>query len=106
MKLDHWQQHEPILLAFENAWQGNSTPSIDDFLPESIEDERADLLSELVVIDFEHRWRRDPSTKVDRYFQAYPEVLKNATIREELIRHEFRLRQKAGDVPDLSLIHI
>jgi len=103
MKLDHWQQHEPILLDFEAAWHDGASPSIDDFASRVQPNESLELLAELVLIDLEHRLKQDAETNLDGYFRRYPQ-LQQQPHRDELIRHEFRLRERAGRLPDIAEI--
>ena len=99
MKQDHWRQHEPILLAFESAWQKPSPPNLHDFAQQDAIDDPTALLAELVMIDFEHRWRRDAISNLDSYFTEFPELREDRLVRDELLRHEFLLRKSAGKPP-------
>lgn len=100
MTLDHWEQQEPILLAFEDSWRSGAQPSIDEQLPGVPAEQRIELLAELVMIDFEHRCTRGLSGNLDEYFERFPELLQQPQLRDELIRHEFQIRRKAGSFPD------
>src|SRR5437868_1880407 len=64
---------EQLLNRFEAAWQDESAPDIEEFLPsvhsnrELVDDRvRQDLLHELVKIDLEYRWRRANAKQGDR----------------------------------------
>lgn len=100
MSLANWQYHEPILLDFEAAWRDESPASIDDQLSGVPANQRIELLTELVMIDFEHRCRRNLATTLDGYFTTYPELLHNREVRDDLILHELRIRQKTGNFPN------
>ncbi|MEZ6039738.1 MAG: protein kinase [Planctomycetaceae bacterium] len=122
MKLDNWQQHEPILLAFEDAWatcdsdthdfeancdRATAVPILEDFAgsldPDGVTHEPdIDLLTELVMIDFEHRCRRSLANSVEYYFQTYPQLRTTTAVRDELLRHEFQVRNRYGTLPDTT----
>ena len=72
MKLTHWQLHEPILLAFEDAWTTGKVPELDTFLCQTTNEHRSELLTELVMIDFEHRCQRSLVTNLDTYLERFP----------------------------------
>lgn len=104
MKLDNWQNHEPILLAFEAAWEAEGEPNPDTFANQSDDAGKLQLLAELVMIDFEHRSRRSIAVSLDHYFKLNPELKDDPEILEELVRHEFRLRRKFGTYPTAAEI--
>ena len=104
MKLNYWQQHEPILLAFEEAWKTEVPPDIDKFLHQGNDDGRRELLAELVMIDFEHRCQRSLAENLDGYFARYPELNDDPSVRDELAGHEFRIRSKHGSFPSQAEI--
>ncbi|MEM8734611.1 MAG: serine/threonine-protein kinase, partial [Planctomycetota bacterium] len=92
MNLDHWQEHEPILLAFEEAWE-KSVPVIEDFLPMQVAGRDA-LILELAMIDFEHRIAAGGQQDTDRYFHQFQNLRSNPVLRDQLLRQEFQLRRK------------
>ncbi len=98
MKDGNWRQIESILMAFEAAWQTETPPDIDDFLEGGVLERQRSLLAELVMIDFEHRWRRD-AENVDDYFVRFPELLNDRELRDEVLSQEFRLRTSIGKSP-------
>ncbi len=97
MTITHWRQHESILLAFESSWRSESPHSLDDILRDNDVEDANVLLSELVMIDFEYRWRQKEAKNLDSYFQLYPQLKEAADSRDQLLRHEFRLRKSAGE---------
>ncbi|MGB4707123.1 MAG: serine/threonine-protein kinase [Fuerstiella sp.] len=99
MKLTNWQLHEPILLAFEDAWATGQVPQVDAFLHPTAEEPHLELLAELVMIDFEHRCQRSMATNLDEYLSRFPNLKSDPEILNELIQHEFRLRRKFGSYP-------
>ncbi|MEP3481650.1 MAG: serine/threonine-protein kinase [Fuerstiella sp.] len=104
MKLDHWQQHEPILLAFEAAWEAGTEPNPCSFAQQADDAGRTQLLAELVMIDFEHRSRRTIAVSLDDYLNQHPELKLDQQILQELVQHEFRLRHKLGTFPTAAEI--
>ena len=48
---------EPVADAFEKAWQSNTPPAIEAFVQHVSGTTRTALVSELVMIDMERRWR-------------------------------------------------
>ncbi|MEZ6128300.1 MAG: protein kinase [Planctomycetaceae bacterium] len=103
MTRTHWQLHEPILLAFEAAWAAGEVPEIEPCLRQVTADQSSELLVELAMIDLEHRWKRDDSVNSDGYFRRYPE-LQQPPWRDQLLRHEFQMRGRAGCFPDQAEI--
>ena len=99
MKFTHWQQLEPILLAFEDAWANDQTPELDAFLREGNSDSRMELLVELVMIDFEHRCQRSQPVNLDEYLKRFPELRHDQKTLGAFIQQEFRLRKKFGSFP-------
>ena len=102
MKLENWRELETILLAFEDAWRTENSPSIDERLEAFSGENRMQLLAELVMIDFEHQIRRHRESDLDEYFSRYPELCHHQEIRDELLRHELTIRKKTGSFPDVS----
>lgn len=99
MKLDNWQDHEPILLAFEEVWAQDKAPAPHEFAKHMQVVGSLELLSELVMIDFEHRYQRKLSPSLDDYLLHSPDLQQHPEIMEELVRHEFMLRHKFGKFP-------
>lgn len=104
MKLDHWQNHEPILLAFEEAWEAGNEPSIGTFANQAAGKGETQLLAELVMIDFEHRCRRGIEVSLEDYFKTNSELRDDPEILKELVHHEFQLRRKFGTFPTAAEI--
>lgn len=99
MKQFDWRQHESILMAFESAWQGSDPPSIDASVAAGPVEGRVSLLAELVMIDFEYRWKMGEVSNLDSYFLKYPELKHDRLTRDELLSHEFQVRMLAGKSP-------
>jgi serine/threonine protein kinase len=104
---------DPLLEAFEAAWQAGAVPRIEDFLPaqpEGDQSERLRRLRELVAVDLERRWRRAAGTAVpatrdalgdrprlEQYAARYAGL--SAVVTAELIGEEYRVRRRWGDRP-------
>ncbi len=104
-------EHEPFdsrILAFEQSWQQGHPPVIRDYLPREFDSaEQLALLSELVCIDLEYRWRfaqeektAEPPKTLKDYVQTHPELGTRETLSLELIGEEYRVRRLWGDRPD------
>lgn len=84
---------EQQLEAFERAWQADADPPpIDAWLSAADESQRPMLARELVMIDLEHRWRRDHPTLAE-YAARFPEILDHGALPDELVRHENWVRE-------------
>lgn len=98
MTLKNWQQHEEILIAFEDAWQSGSPPSVKDEITRFSGSDQIHLLAELVMIDFEHRCRRGQQTNLESYFSSFPE-LREPEWQATLMAHELKIRRKTNASP-------
>src|SRR4051812_21238502 len=87
---------EDVIWRFEDAWQGQSRPEIEAFLPAG--DDRTRLLNELVQIDLENRLRAGEPARVEGYLARYPEWAADRSRVLELIstEYEFRRRREPG----------
>ena len=101
------EEFERRVLSFEQAWQGESSPAISDFLPASlVPEDRLRLLSELVCLDLEYRWRQSDTNhhlsrfQVEDYLHQFPELGRSPERVLELITEEYRTRHCWGDKPD------
>lgn len=102
MHPDKIERLESVLWRFEDAWRSPVPPDPEDFLLDIAEADRSELLHELIAIDLEHRIRRQPNATSDRYPKKFPEIYAAATTRNELVRHELKLRSKFGQFPTES----
>ena len=120
---DLWDYAE-VLTGFHRAWQQGDPPSIADFLPaaDQVSDETLrQLLTELVVVDLEHRWRRwaeetthdGSQTAADQasglsersrplledYLKEWPQLGTAESLPPSAIVQEYRIRRCCGDDP-------
>ena len=116
---------DQLLVAFDAAWHGGSSPNIAEFLSRAVavspgdRDDRR-VLVELVMIDHEYRWRRslplDPdrqdaaapssaragsahAPRLEDYAARYPQLGPAEDLPVELIAHEYWVRHRWGDGP-------
>ncbi|MCR9202247.1 MAG: serine/threonine protein kinase [Planctomycetaceae bacterium] len=98
---------EPILLQFEDAWQDNAAPLLEEFVPEAVTEHglasshRPALVRELAMIDLEHRRRSGQPVTTDDYLKQFAELEQH---RLPLLQFELRLRQRLHDEPTASEI--
>src|SRR5262245_10658296 len=108
---------EQLLDKFEEAWQRNPPPAVEEFLPPSavsgptLDDPGClDVLKELIKIDMEYRWRRTAASanagnavaefsRLEDYLRRYPALLRAEALLTELIGEEYRGRHRWGDRP-------
>lgn len=97
---------ECVIGEFEDAWMGGKPPSLNSFL-EHVADvgSRPELLSELVFVDLEFRWRAsanqpDAGWLLERYVQEIPELGPLGSLPIDFIAEECRARRRWGDSPD------
>lgn len=83
---------EAAIERFENAWQGDEPPRLEDCLLD-LGPHRGEVLRELVAIDLEYRLKRGEPARVESYLQRFPELVDDAVYCQQLISDEFHLRQ-------------
>jgi serine/threonine protein kinase/WD40 repeat protein len=106
-----------LLEWFEFAWQSEQSPDFTKVASSCLDEDREWLIGELIKLDLEYRWRQyrtgQDSESVDLNrteggdLPAFPVVedyfrcLKASETRppEELLLHEYRIRQHYGDSP-------
>ncbi|QDU96288.1 protein kinase domain-containing protein [Lignipirellula cremea] len=108
-------QVDSILMHFESLWRENSIPdlaTIGRILQASgASEQRLELLTELVKIDLEFRWRRcsaiatgdsapaPDAPALDYYLQLYSDLQADDRCVLDLILEEYRVRKRWGDQP-------
>jgi len=92
---------ESILDRFDDAWNGPTPPSIEDYLALCPPEQRLALLVELVRIDLERRLKRGERVRLEEtYLSRFPELNKDRASVVALIVQEFELRRRRE--PNLS----
>ena len=105
-RLDHF------LDRFEEAWKtADQPPEIEQYLPATGDSLRSTVLTQLVKIDLEYRYRTtaDPSTSardatmvpllLDDYAAKFCELADRSQIPVDLVVHEYRTRRWSGERP-------
>jgi uncharacterized protein (TIGR03067 family) len=95
---------ERLVYAFDQAWQGGAPPRIETFWTPAA---GTPLLTELVKIDLERRWRRPGAgpadlparPRLEDYVARYPQLGPIGQIELPLIEEEYRVRRCWGDQP-------
>jgi hypothetical protein len=113
-----WSILEGTCNRFEAAWKSGRHPDISDYVRDASVAQspelRRRLITELVMIDLEYRWRRaaegrcsqdspggpvSPPLRLADYMARYPEFGPLEDLSDELIAEEYRARQLWGDRP-------
>jgi hypothetical protein len=81
-----------VVNRFEEAWQQNKRPKIEEYLPQNVS-ARGPALRELIQIDLERRLKAGEGARVEDYLQRFPELNQEPTVVIALIEAELRLRQ-------------
>ena len=117
---------ETLVERFDASWRSGNVPAIEDYLAQEQRREWSavqslELLTELVMIDLEYRWRRvaehrsgrgdafehvdrtqhriPPQPRLEDYLERYPELGPWEQWSTELIANEYRTRHRWGDRP-------
>ncbi len=86
-----WDQIEPLIEAFEAAWNRGERPSIAEHLALHGAHRRL-LLVELVHADLEFRLKAGEPGRVEEYLRAFPELGEDRAVVVGLIRSEWAIR--------------
>lgn len=120
MNRDNGPPFSQVLDQFESAWREGAAPQLTNFLSrladtaDTAGQSRLELLTELVAVDLEYRWRTDSSAaqtlppdedslpmkpRLDDYVALFPELGSLQELPLELITEEYRVRMRFGDRP-------
>ena len=97
-----WNQLSECVDAFINAWD-NATepPALGGFVPPEEPAVRKLILSELVKVDLEYRWRGQRYPKlIEDYLADFPEMSDDGRAPVDLVYEEYHVRRQAGDATD------
>jgi serine/threonine protein kinase len=88
--------------ALTDAWKGDDLPpNLAEFVPEGPAGLRRLVLSELIKVDLEYRWRHHELPKqVEEYIEEFPEVAQNGQVPCDLIYEEFHIRSQTPEAPN------
>ncbi len=94
-----WNQLSECVDAFIGAWdKAVEPPSIGDFVPMEQPAIRKLILSELVKVDLEYRWRNKRFPKLlEDYLVEFPEMAESGFAPVDLVYEEYHVRRQAGD---------
>lgn len=107
---------DEFLDRYEQDWLQQATPDLDEFIgwvrTNLPSDGQFQAISELVALDLEYRWRNGLAFKslepladgsilptADAYLNEYPEVLNDPSFVDELLWHEFVVRDNCDQRP-------
>ncbi len=79
------------LESFEDAWSGDGSPSIEEYLPTDVKI-RLDALRELVMCELELRLKSGEQARVEPFFHRFPELQEDTDSALKVIEHEFIIR--------------
>lgn len=84
-------EREQIVARFEDAWQRDEHPTIEDYVVAE-GDERQAILVELVHAELECRLKAGDSARVEEYLERYPELAGDGNTVIELVDTEYSTR--------------
>ena len=93
--------------AFEEAWLGSPPPRIRDYIAGDLKN-RVHLLTELIKIDIEFRWRQSAASgriaklRLEDYFREFNDLGPIERCPVELIEQEYRVRAICKDAPSVG----
>jgi serine/threonine protein kinase len=94
-----WNQLSDCVDAFINAWdKATEPPTIGEFVLSEEPAVRKLILSELVKVDLEYRWRGRRFPKlIEDYLVEFPEMAESGFAPVDLVYEEYHVRRQAGD---------
>lgn len=94
-----WNQLSDCVDTFIQAWDRAATPpNLGDFVPDEEPAVRKLILSELVKVDLEYRWRSRQFPKLlEEYLAEFPEMTEAGKAPVDLVYEEYHVRRQAGD---------
>ena len=91
-----------IIAQFENLWvDGGKTPDVFQFLRDHPGVSNREL-ADLFLCDQYRRWKAGAGIPVEKYFQAYPKLAADESLKIELIAEEYGYLEQLDDAPELS----
>lgn len=73
LPLDGLQRIDKVCMAFEDVWKAGESPQIEQFLGDTIEPERSQLLKELLRLELEYLQQRGEALSLEQYQARFPE---------------------------------
>src|SRR5215813_3931734 len=104
---EEWERLQDCVDGFEDAWQrsvqhGNFI-EIRAFLPSPEDPIRGIVLEELIKTELEIRCRKGEPVSLDYYLAQFPELGGLEKAPPQLVYEEYRVRQRYGDKPALTM---
>src|SRR5262249_3319540 len=90
---------DPVCDRFESAWLAGERPRLEDALALVAQPDRPALLRELLAVELECRLKAGETVRVEEYLRRFPELIEDPGEVVELIRTEFRHRERLGQKP-------
>ena len=96
-----WELLAERLETFVEAWETNPEPTLGDHLPEAPPELRRLALIEMIKVDLDYRWQRDPpGPLVEDYATDLPELEADGGLPVDLVYEEYHIRRRVGDQVD------
>src|SRR5262245_48817316 len=81
-----------VVRRFEDAWQSQPPPALDDYLPDDAS-LRGPVLVELIQADLQHRLKAGEAARVETYLERYPELKADRDKTLALLAAEYEARR-------------
>jgi serine/threonine protein kinase len=92
-------EFDEFIAAFEQAQARDGHADLAAFLPKRDHSLYFRVLRELVRIDLEFAWKRNPRTRLEELRREFPELFHDRDALQEITFEEYRLRHLAGENP-------
>ena len=90
-----WDVLSERLEAFIRTWDAGEAPTIAEFVPAGPDTLRRLVLTELIKVDLEYRWKSGRPRRIEDYLADFPEL--TASVPCDLIFEEYQVRRRAGE---------
>jgi eukaryotic-like serine/threonine-protein kinase len=99
-----WNELSDRVDAFIAAWdKATEPPSLGTFIPGHEPAVRRLVLSELIKVDLEYRWRANRFPKLlEEYLTEFPELTDQGQTPLDLVYEEYHVRRQAGEEVDVK----
>lgn len=88
---------DEIVEAFESACNQFAHVDVAEFLPSPKHPEFESIVTELLCVDFERRFKRDEPKSIDAYREEFAELFANTSLLERMAFEEYRLLASHGE---------
>jgi eukaryotic-like serine/threonine-protein kinase len=90
-----WDVLSERLETFIRQWDTGDAPTIAEFVPAGPDTLRRLVLTELIKVDLEYRWKSGRPRRIEEYLADFPELA--APVPCDLIFEEYQVRRRAGE---------